>query len=430
MRLFAILIFALVFAGPATAERLAITGGTIHTVGADGTIENGTVLIDGTTIRAVGAGLAVPDGYRVIDASGQIVTPGLMNSITTVGVREISLDEKGRDERLADAPISAAFDVAYGINPRATTVPTTRIEGVTRVGVAPVSTDTLFDGQGAVAHLGDAADIVVAARAFMVADMTDDGTKLAGGSRGGAWVYLKNALAEAADYDTNRARYMGGVHRDGLLSRIDLKALVPVVKGDTPLVLRLHQAADIRRAIALADERPNLRIVLYGAREGWMVADELAAAGLPVIANSMINLPSSFESLASTMQNVVRLDAAGVTVALAGDATGVIGGSHNARLVAQLAGVAVAHGMPWDAALAAVTVNPARILGIAAQYGSLEAGKDADVVIWDGDPFEVMSAPVAVIIRGTEVPLVSRQTKLRDRYLGLDPGDKPFAYKR
>jgi len=104
--------------------------------------------------------------------------------------------------------------------------------------------------------------------------------------------------------------------------------------------------------------------------------------------------------------------------------------THNARLLPQAAGIAVAHGMDWDAAVAAITVNPARIFGLDDSYGSLEAGKDADVVVWDGDPLEVMSSPTAVLIRGEQVPLESRQTRLRDRYLSLDDHETPHAYRK
>lgn len=198
-----------------------------------------------------------------------------------------------------------------------------------------------------------------------------------------------------------------------------MQALRPVAGGDTLLIIRADRAADIQQVVRLSAEQPELKLAIYGGAEGWMVADDLAAAGIPVILTTHQNLPGSFDTRASTRENPARLNAAGVTIAFSD------GTSQNARLIVQLAGTAVAHGLPHEAGLAALTTNPASILGLSGSYGRVEPGMDADVVVWDGDPLEVMSAPTNVIIRGDEVPLVSRQTKLRDRYLDLSD-DSPF----
>jgi imidazolonepropionase-like amidohydrolase len=184
----------------------------------------------------------------------------------------------------------------------------------------------------------------------------------------------------------------------------------------------VDRAADLRTALALRREFP-LRLILAGAAEGWMVAHELAQAGVAVLVNPMTNLPERFEALGATLENAARLAAAGVTVAF------MTGDAHNARNLKQGAGNAVAYGLPWDAALRAMTVVPAQIWGLADRLGSLEPGKEADVVVWDGDPLEVTTFADHVLIGGVEMPMTTRQTLLRDRYRRLD-GELPPAYQR
>ena len=189
-------------------------------------------------------------------------------------------------------------------------------------------------------------------------------------------------------------------------------ALDRLFAGEIPLLVEVNRKADILNVIALK-ERFGIDVVLTSAAEAWMVADELAAAEIPVVLNPLRNLPEDFDSLGATGAAAARLAKAGVKVAFLPPDT------NNARLVPQSAGNAVAMGMPGEAAVDALTVNPAEIFGISDSYGTLEAGKDADVVVWDGDPLELMTSPDAVFIRGEEVPLVSRQTKLRDRYINI-----------
>lgn len=179
-------------------------------------------------------------------------------------------------------------------------------------------------------------------------------------------------------------------------------------------LVHVESAADIRRVIDFKRSNPNLRFAIHGGAEAWQVADELARAGVPVILDPLSNLPDRFERLSARLDNAALLARAGVQIAIAPQPGTV--DAHQARLSLQLAGNAVANGLPWDAAFAAVTRGPAEIFGVGGQLGRLERGHLADVVVWDGDPLEVMSAPVAVFVEGVEQPLVSRQTRLRDRY--------------
>ncbi len=400
----------------APAGIVAITGATVHTMGAAGTLENATVLIAGGRISAVGAGIAIPAGARRIDAAGKVVTPGLFDSFTHLGLVEVNAVEATEDATNQDPNVSAAFRVDEAINYESMLIPINRVEGLTRALAAPSAGKTIFEGQAAVIHLGAGPALVVRATAAQVVALGETGSDLAGGTRGGALLQLRQALRDALDHDANRAAYDRAQHHPYSLPAADLEALLPVARGQMPLIVEVNRASDIETVLALGREM-KLRLVLLGAAEAWKVASDVAAAHVPVLVNPLSNLPQSFDSLGATLENAARLARAGVTIAM------MSGDSHNARNLRQEAGNAVAYGLPWDTALAAMTVNPARIWGLD-DYGTLEAGKDADVVIWDGDPLEVTSAAEHVFIRGIEMPQDSRQLRLRDRYLrraGVEP---------
>ncbi len=417
---------ALIAALPATAETVAITGATIHTMGPQGTIQNGTVVIENGKIRAVGATVTLPAAVRRIDARGKVVTPGLFDSYSQIGLVEVSAVEDTEDAHSQDDRITAAFNVADAINPRSTLIPVNRVEGLTRVVAAPSPGKSLIAGQGAVIDLGGPGDhpreYLVRSPAAMFAVLGEAGAGLSGGARENSLLRLREAFQDTLDYVANRKSFEQGNRRPYILSRLDLEALIPVVKGELPLVVGVNQASDIESTLRLAKDF-HLKLILAGAAEGWMVARQIAEAKVPVLLNPLSNLPVSFESLGATLENPARLYRAGVTIAfMSGDA-------HNSRNIKQEAGNAVAYGLPWDAALAAMTSVPARIWGIADHYGTLEPGRDADVVIWDGDPLEVTSFPTAVFIRGKAIPMTSRQLELRDRYKDLQGPVAPVYRK-
>ena len=417
-------LLALLAAAPvadAAAEVVAITGARVHTLGPAGTLEGATVVIEDGRIRAVGAGLAVPAGARRIDAAGKVVTPGLLDSTTQLGLVEVSAVEGTRDAVVRDDRITAAVDVVDALNPDSDLIEVNRVEGLTRAVVAPAPGNSLIAGRGALIHLGDGPDLVVKAPAAMFAVLGETGQRLAGGSRAAALLRLREALTDARDYAAHRAAYDAGERREYALSRLDLEALQPVVEGKLPLVVEVHRASDVRAALRLAGEF-RLKLILSGATEAWKVAPELVAAKVPVLLDPLDNLPRSFEDLGATLENAARLHRAGVTFAFQSR------DAHNARNLRQAAGNAVAYGLPWEEALRAMTATPARIWGIAERYGTLEPGKDADLVVWDGDPLEVTSAAERVFIRGREVPQDNRHLQLRDRYKTLGDGP-PRAYR-
>jgi imidazolonepropionase-like amidohydrolase len=243
----------------------------------------------------------------------------------------------------------------------------------------------------------------------MYADLGENGARLSGGSRATAWAALREAFDEVRKAGTPR---VNPEHASQLTVQ-DIDALRPVLAGKEPLVVYLNRASDILAALKFAQDN-GIKLVVRGGAESWLVAQALAQAKVPVILDPRLDLPQHFESLAAREDAAALLQQAGVLVAFALDDEF---SSHNARNLRQLAGNAAAQGMDREAALAAITLNPARIYGVDGSLGSLEAGKSADVVVWDGDPLETTSFPRAVFIDGQEVPAISRQTELRDRYM-------------
>lgn len=418
---------------PVTTQKLGPTNGPvliqhgkIYTVGAAGTIDDGDVLIEHGKIAAVGQDLPVPQGATVIDAKGKPVTPGLMASYTQLGIEEVEMVNETNDTQADQDVASAAFDVADAINPNSTLIPIARIAGVTRSLTAPTMGPGVFYGQAAVINLGTDHDLVDKRHAAVLVTLGPVGSDRDRGTRPDTWAKFREVLDDAREYWANRAGYhRPGGSRDQRSARIDLDALGPVVKGEEPLLVHAERASDIRQAVHYATAN-HLKIVILGAEEGWMVAKDLADAHVPVIIDTQHNLPTTFSDIGATLRNAARMDAAGVTVTFMPES---MDPAQFARTIAQVAGNAVAYGMPWDHALAAITKNPAEVWGIADRYGTLETGKDADVVVWDGDPLEVTSAPTTVFIKGARMPMVSRQTMLRDRYRDLDKKGLPFAYR-
>jgi imidazolonepropionase-like amidohydrolase len=242
----------------------------------------------------------------------------------------------------------------------------------------------------------------------MFANLGEAGAASEGGTRAGAVLRLREALQDAIDFDRNRAAWNAAQRRQYARGRLDLEALVPVVRGQLPLAINANRASDLLAALRLADEF-HLKLILMGAAEGWMVADRLAARKVPVIVKPLTDIPT-FDALAATLENPARLSKAGAVLVLSSFDT------HNARNIRQEAGNAIAYGLDRDAAMRAVTLEPARVWGVADRIGSLEAGKEADVVVWSGDPFELTTNVEHVFIKGVEVSKETRQKQLLERY--------------
>ncbi len=422
LRLFAAI--AAVVAAPAavSAQVIAITGGTVYPVSGP-KIEHGTVLIRDGKIADVGTNIAVPIGATVINATGKVVTPGLINAYTQLGLTEAGAPEfsGGYNDTRAKGThgVAANFRVWEGFNPASTFIPPARQGGVTHVLVSP--TGGLISGQAAVMTLaGDHADAMVVRRAngaaavAMAAQFRADAAETA--SRGELIGRLRELLLDAKTYGANRAAYERNATRAYSAPRADLEALQAVIDTSLPLMIEADRASDIRSLIELRQrEKLPARLIIVGASEGWQVAKELAAAKIPVMVGAMSNIPSTFDALGTRQENPALLKAAGVHVVL------ISNGSDNAdnfnvQHIRHDAGNAVSYGMSWDDALRAITLAPAEAFGLADRIGSLRAGRDANVVVWNGDPFEFATRAETVIIRGAVQTGSSRQDELTRRY--------------
>ena len=423
---------ALVAVSGTRAETIAITGATVHTVGPAGTIEDAVVVLEDGRVQGVGAGLRVPDGARTIDATGKAITPGLMTPLGQIGLVEVdavldTVDFVQRGDRF-----TASFDVAEAFNPRSTLVAINRIAGITYAVLSPEAMpepdvlghqSRVLSGLVSVVHLGGE-DPLLERGVAIYAQLGEAGSGVAAGSRAAALMILRTALEDARDYGENRAAFEQRRRREYSISRSDLEALQPVLAGERRLLVDVHRASDISAALDLASEL-ELDLVVVGGAEAWMLADELAAADVPVILDSVTNLPARFDRLNARLDSAALLARAGVTLAVGGDSANQ---NHNARNITQAAGIAVANGLAWEDALAAITLAPARIFGLDGEIGSLEPGKRADLVVWSGDPLELRTNAEQVFIGGEPVEMQSRQSLLRDRYL-RDEAGKPPAFR-
>jgi imidazolonepropionase-like amidohydrolase len=417
---------------PAFAQDVTITNARLVLGDGAAPIEGGTVVVRGGTVVYAGPASGVPAGSSSIDAGGAWVTPGLFATVTTLGLADVSAVGESNDITARGSPFSAALDAATAINPASQHILVHRAAGITRAATSTLPSGSIFAGQGAIIDLDGDTNPVMQARAFQMINLGEGGADRAGGSRVAAYALLSAALREAQALagkagipETTEIAKGDNV----LLSRFDAEALVPVVTGRQKLYIAVERAADIRAVLGLKTQYPRLDMVLVGATEGWLVAREIAAAGVPVIANAMTDLPETFEQLGATQSNAGRLAAAGVKVALNASTL------QDPRRLQQAAGNLVAltrmpgaSGMDWGKAFAAISSVPADISGMGGKAGVLKAGALGDVVMWDGDPLEVGSVPTRVFIGGVEQSLENHQTGLRDRYIDLDESDRPKAY--
>ena len=419
-------------ASPALAQDVTITNARLVIGDGSAPIEGGTVVVRGGNVVYAGLAGGAQASGTTIDAKGAWVTPGIFATVTTLGLADVSAVDESNDITARKAPFSAALDAATAVNPTSQQILVDKAAGITRAATTMLPAGSIFAGQGAIIDLDGDARPIVQARAFQMINLGEGGADRAGGSRAAAHVLLRAALREAqALVGKPGIPETTEIGKDDslLLGRFDAEALVPVVTGKQKLYVDVERMADIRAVLALKQEFPKLDLVLVGATEGWLVADEIAAAGVPVIANGLIDLPETFEQLGATQSNIGRLAKAGVKVAINAATL------NDPRRLPQVAGNLVAltkmpgaSGLEWSKAFAAISSVPAEISGIGGKAGVLKAGAFGDVVIWDGDPLELGTIPTRVYIGGVQQDLTNHQTRLRDRYMDLDESDRPKAY--
>ena len=397
------LLIGLLIAPSAFADSVLVTNANLMSMGPLGTQHGVSVLIEDDVIADIGTNITTA-ADTVIDANGAIVTPALFAGATATGLVEVNAVRESADGSMSDTKdntVQIGFDVRDAYSPLSSVVGVTRVEGF------GYSLLMASGGQYSVAGRGSLVDFDGGFESFNGSDVLfiDVGGYAAdkvGGSRAAHWMLLDGIMADLKRRSSERE----------YLSQSGKEHLKELTKNGV-FVFSANRAADIRKVISFSNEY-RLNSVITGGREAWLLADELAAADIPVMVNGLDNLPSNFDALGSRLDNAALLHDAGVQVLFTS------GETHNARKVRQGAGTAVAHGMPHEAAVEAMTTAPSRVFG--GRVRALEVGNRADMVIWSGDPLEVTSYATSVILKGEVTSMETRQSKLLQRYLPEDAG--------
>ena len=385
---------------------IAITGGRVMPIDGE-PIENGTVvLIDGKIAAVTGPDVKPPPGVDIVDAAGKWVLPGLIDAHTHLGAREEGEGWAGHDTNELSGPVQAHVRVLDAINPADEGFRDAISGGVLAVGVTPGSGNPVGGETVAIRCWGRTVDeMILRSPAGMKSALGENPKRVLGerrvnpSSRLGTAAAIRSALVDAANYLAKQEeKEKESEERRGVPSRdLRLEALARVLRREIPWRQHCHRADDIATALRLAAEFGYDLVIDHGT-EGYLIADKIAAAGVPVVTGPLITARSKVELRNRTMANPGLLAAAGVTVAIATDHPVV-----PVHLLIVQAALAVREGLDRETALRAVTLTPATILGISGRLGSLTPGKDADLVIWSGDPLDVMSRAEVAYIAGREV---------------------------
>ena len=393
---------------PAAAQDMFISDAKVVSNTASGILENQDIIVRNGKITQIGTDLTAPEGVEAIDANNRWITPGLIAPFSRLGLMDIGGEDVTNDTSSGESETSVSELASDSFNPKSVFIANTRRMGITHAVISPSAAGhSIFGGTGAVVNLSGEYDSVEKPRAFVFVQLGESGTQRAGGSRAAALQQFRAALDDAGAYPS---RYDGPEDGDAL-SRQDASALFKASRGQMPFLISANRAQDMLNIIKLKKDYGSLDIIILGAAEAWKIADELAAADIKVMVDPHDNLPDSFDSVEARLDNVVLLDTAGVDYAIT-NASAL--GIQRPATLAQHAGNAVGNGLDWEKAFAAISSTPAKWFGLGS--ASLSQGSDATLVVWDGDPLNVTSAPTNMFINGERQSLKSRQTALRDRY--------------
>ncbi|OHB72608.1 MAG: hypothetical protein A2W23_09285 [Planctomycetes bacterium RBG_16_43_13] len=425
----------------ATPKVIAIKGGLVKTMWM-GDIDGATILIKDGIISAVGKDVSIPNEAQTIDARGKIIIPGMIDSNTRIGLVEIDAVNMTVDADEGVDPITPHVSVVDAINPDSTLIPVNRIEGITTVIVAP-GEGNLISGTSALINLDGrlVSDMIIKSPLAMHINLGNPpkdrySSKNILQTRMGLVAKAREILTKAREYLNKKETYQkrtteykadlgkwqktGGKNEKGEEKKkpdeptppdtdVKLEALLPVIKGELPVVIRAHRLDDIHTAIRLADEF-KLKLIISHATEGYKIAKDIAERKIPVIIGPINTQPDNFETLGATYENAVILAKAGIKIAIQTN------DSHNVRNLPFMAGLAVAYGLDREEALRAITINPAEIFSVADKVGSIRPGAYANLVICTDDPFQPRNRIEHVFIKGKDIELRSRQTELYEKY--------------
>lgn len=436
---------AILLCGVAAAQQkpIVLRGGKLLTV-SHGTVENGALVMENGKITAVGPSSAVrlPKDARVIDVSGMTVYPGLIDSETALGLTEISSEQMTNDLVEPSDEIMPHMHVYDAFHAESELIPVTRLNGITNAIVAPDSRDTLPGQDSFVQLAGKSSNEMLLVRDIaMPLNFTGEQRRNDPGekekfpeTRMGLAAQLRQAFVDAqdyaqrwADYEKKKAEYEKTTNESTAKTNdkekdkkqppappkrdLKLEALLPYLQGKKPVVLAAQEANDLQTAVGLAQEF-HLKFVLNHISHAQPLLDYVASLKVPVIVGPIYEEPKPEERYDAVYSLPAQLSKRGVKIAFASFS------AHDSRNLPYQAGFATAFGLPYDEALKAITLNAAEIWGVADQFGSLDVGKTANVVVANGDPLDMKTDVKQVFIAGQEVPMTSRQTRLRDQYSG------------
>ena len=407
------------YVGALYSETILIKNATIYD-GVKNIPFEGNILIENETIKQVSSTNMQAD--FVIDASGMIVTPGIIGTDTNIGIVEIAALSVTRDD--SSEIYSIGFSIHDAFNPKSTLIPWNRSNGVTSALSLPQGTSSPIGGLGSYFLLDGEFDITSNKDMVMIGSVGGSSNE----SRAETYAIMDDLLSFASsinirdlssDADIAELIEASPIAEFMELHPRDVKALFKLINNNLPLIISTHRASDILKLIELK-EKYNLNLIIKGAQDASLVASKIAESNTPLIINPINNIPGSFDELASNIQMASRLEREGIDLMFNTPR------SHNFHLVRQGAGVAVANGMSYEAAISAITSTPAKVFNIE-QRGEIKSGYFADIVIWDADPLEPSSMPEYVFINGKSIDLTSRSSRLRDRYTSQP--EKPNTYR-
>lgn len=404
-----LLALAIASSGQSFADSFAVINATIHTVTEQGVLTNASVVVEDGKISAINPESIAAD--KIIDAKGQVLTPGFIGSMNQLGLVEVGAVSRSRDARDKKADIT--FDASLAFNPRTTVIPYSRKGGVTSNIVVPRGGDDMFKGQAFVVDLSGSFDSIREQNHAVVIDL---GAK----SKGSRALALQKLQTKLEDAEKSLAKAKKSTKKDAKEPSREAKAINALLSGDKPLIAYADRASDLLFLLKMK-ERFSLDLVLAGAADAVLITKQIANANVPVIMSALDNLPGSFDSLHASLSNAAKLTAAGIDIALTVD-----GDTHNLYQLRFSAGNAVANGLSREDALASITANVADAFNL--DSGRIAVGKSADMVLWSADPFELSTKVNHLWIDGEEHSTTSRQDALRDRY--MTKSDMPTSYTK